>query len=261
MGTVSGPPPLVGSSSKAVKWRKLGRRCKIDAELSPLLDLKVYRYCTIAEALLLIRHGQLAFAKPKTWTDVYEKHVSQELFQPGAMFESFDGYVKCVSFEFSSEAMWRFYASASGGLVRLSWTLRQLLLALDAAEWGDDGKIYAGRVRYQAAPAIRTMVRKTRTGDPKLVSSVAMQALLMKRAGFSFENEIRIAFFPSVRRRGDKPWTVSGVSTNEVHELLIDPYLTNWQAQELVGLFKDVLKVSFPVGQSLFGSVFDSGPM
>ncbi len=57
----------------------------------------------------------------------------KELFGDKAVFEDLPGYVKCMSLEYSSEAMWRTY-STSGGLVRLSWKFGQFVEPWEAGQ-------------------------------------------------------------------------------------------------------------------------------
>jgi len=239
-------------------WDNIGRRVRLDRLLASHLDAKVYRYCSVAEALMLLRGGAWTFMKPTTWPDVYEKHVGKELFGDAAIFETLPGYVKCVSLEYSSEAMWRTYAS-TGGLVRLSWRLQDLVDELDAASFDRDGKVYLGVARYVDEPAIRAEVARIKTAGVKPASQKAMRVLMMKRFGFASENEIRICFFPE---RGVAPpfCTATRFNPTMVDRMLIDPYLKPWQANELVKLFRDELKMPFRVSQSQFDTVYDPAP-
>lgn len=239
-------------------WENLGSRIRLDRALTPHLDAKVYRYCTIAEALLLLRGGAWTFVRPASWPDVYERHVSKELFGDAAVFKSLPGYVKCVSLEYSSEAMWRTYAT-TGGLVRLSWRLDDLIDELDRATWDADGKVYVAAARYLDAPAIRREVARVGKMGSKSTSQNAMRVLTMKRFGFASENEVRLCYFPG---GGVAPavCTASGIDPARVDRMLIDPYLKPWQASELVKLFKDELKMPFEVRQSCFDTIYDGAP-
>jgi hypothetical protein len=249
--------PLYKEPAKKVGWVPRGRRVRLDPLLLPYLHAIVYRYSSFAEAFMLIGRGVWTFAKPSTWRDNYEKHVSKELFENTAVFADFPGYVKCVSFEYSSEAMWRTY-STSGGLVRMSWSLDNLIDLLDAADWGGDGKVYVGPVRYMEAPAIRVAVNTLKAAPkPEQRSQHAMRALMMKRSGFAFENEIRLCFFPSPNDPPAEPFHgASGFPHDTIRQVLIDPYLSSWQAREIQYVLKDVLRVPCDVEQSKFDTVY-----
>jgi len=246
----------VYESPDYVQWVDAGRRVKLDSKLADHLSVKVYRYCSLAEALMILRSRSWAFARPSAWPDVYEKHVGVELFADAAVFEKLPGYVKCVSLEYSSEAMWRAYSSP-GGLVRLSWVLSDLVDVLDAATFPEDGKIYLAAARYVEAPTIRSEVARVKKMGAKQVSQEAMRILMMKRFGFASENEIRICFFPAKKHLGD--YCVARLPSDlKVDRLLIDPYLPSWQARELAAMFTKDVKVPFPVSQSRFDTVYDS---
>jgi hypothetical protein len=239
-----------------LRWIDVGKRVRLDELIAPYTEAKVYRYCTLAEALMLLREGLWAFLKPTSWPDVYERHVGTELFGDSAVFEKLPGYIKCVSLEYSSEAMWRTYSS-TGGLVRLSWKLSDLIDVLNTASFDGEGKVYVGVARYVSAPVIRAEVGRIKKTGTKVASQQAMRVLMMKRFGFASENEIRICFFP-----GDalKPLTRTATFSGptKVDRMLIDPYLVPWQANELVKLFRDELRVPFSVTQSQFDTIYDS---
>lgn len=135
--------------------------------------------------------------KTPTGREDSARHIAQELFEVNRQFADLVGFVKCVSLEYSSEAIWRAYSSA-GGLVRLSWSFGDFLTMLQRATWPRNGKIYVAPVRHLSAPKLRVELNLFK--NAKRSSQHAMRALLMKRTGFAFENEIRISYFPAARR-------------------------------------------------------------
>lgn len=256
--SLRGKFPVSEPLPRKLHWVDVGKRVKLDPLLEPHLDATVYRYATLAEALMLLRDGTWTFLRPAAWPDAYEKHVFKELFGDKAVFDDLPGYVKCMSLEYSSEAMWRTY-STSGGLVRLSWKLGELVEEFNRTDWSREGKVYLGAIRYLQPKAIREEVERIKASGDKVVSQRAMRVLMMKRFGFAFENEIRVCFLPM---RGLKPdvWKASGFRRDKVARLLVDPYLKPWEAGQIVALFKDVLGVPFPVSQSVFDTVYAGPP-
>jgi hypothetical protein len=92
-----------------------------------------------------------------------------------------------------------------------------------------------------------------------------MAALLMKRWGFRFENEIRVACFRPAKGSSTAPdgavakaiqstAVAKGVPANTIGALLIDPYLAEWQSKELIRLFESKLKAPFKIKRSSFDS-------
>lgn len=239
-----------------ISWKQAYENIYVDPELDVLQNYSVYRYASIAEALALCR-GIITLSSPLSWPDKYESLVLGNLFSVGAPFSKAVPYVKCFSVEYSSEAMWRVYSGA-GGLARVGLKLPSLLEGLSQSTWPSKGKVYVGRVRYMDAPQLRSEVDAiaTRTPKPKATMNNAMPALLMKRAGFSFENEIRVAFLPPTSSELGQNASVREFPTNRITKILLDPYLPKWQTDEIRSLFVDHLKVPFGV----YRSAFDDSP-
>ena len=234
-----------------VDWKLSGANLRLDPAVGALLSERIYRYASIAEALMLCS-GKMTFASPALWPDKYESHVIDKLFATPGPFARAVPLVKCFSLEYSSEAMWRTYSGA-GGLIRLSIRLSDLVDELNKMAWPVRGKIYAGRVRYMKPVSLRTEVARL-SGDKHLKRTMnhAMPALLAKRAGFAFENEIRFAFLPN-RTQGEMRFvTVKGFPSQKLQRILIDPYLPKWQADELVRLFRGRVSAQCKVEQSSF---------
>jgi hypothetical protein len=122
-----------------------------------------------------------------------------------------------------------------------------MIIALDEAVWRDgttrlpDHKIYCGRVRYMATPDLRREVDAF-AGKPggREISPLSAPALLAKRDAFQFENEVRTALMmPSGRRSlaTDALKKLIAVAKSKrisraVEQILLDPYLPAWQANE-----------------------------
>lgn len=242
--------PIFETSPPAVAWREVGDNFYIDQDLDSLSSNSVYRYSSIAEAILLCR-GKVSFAKPDNWPDKYEGHLVRALFSDGAPYSKTVPFVKCFSIEYSSEAMWRVYAS-SGGLVRMGIRIPNLIEGLKKCVLPFPAKIYLGRVRYMEAFNMRKAIEEIATSYPKKVMNNAMSALLMKRSGFSFENELRVAIFPSKNNNLQEVITLEGFPIESISRMLIDPYLSKWQADLLGSIFVDQLRVPFDVHRSSF---------
>ncbi len=238
--------PLRQTSFDPIAWRTEGR-CLIDPALDSIRDYAVYRYASVSEALALC-DGRMSFLSPTKWPDKYESHAVAKIFADDSGFKDARPFVKCFSVEYSSEAMWRTYTSKGTG-VRIGIGLDDLIGALDQAKWPSRCQIYVGRVRYMAAAKVRTTVaalasaKKQKPGD-------FMAALLLKRAGFVYENEVRVAIIP--KKAPASALEASTVSPDIIRRILLDPYLPEWQATELISVFKDRLPKKIRVSQSEF---------
>ena len=241
--------PVSGSQLPQVKWKSVGKRVRVDSALDHLRYRICYRYAPIAEVVALL-DGRMTFAHPRTWPDQYE-HLVNSLFGTEAPFSSCVPYVKCFSLEYSSDAMWKIY-SGPGGLVRVGISLNRLIEQLDSMKFPCNGKIFLGRVRYMRPAALRNAVASLAKSSPKDAAAHAMQALLMKRAGFAFENEIRIAFLPgSEAEVNSEHVSASGFNPQRIKRALLDPYLAEWQTDEIRRLFGKLNK-SLVVDRSKF---------
>jgi hypothetical protein len=261
----SRPQPVQRSKFETIKWlpRQKKSRLILDPELESLYErnVTVYRYASLTEALSLFDQGSWQFKRPSAWRDPYEQHVGSRLFDKSGPFSKIDAFAKCFSLEFQSEAMWRLYAQPEG-LVRLSFCLRDVLHAVEQATHpnGATPKVYVGRARYMTPPALRRAVDELVIGKPKMVSRLAMPAVLMKRDGFMFENEIRVCFSAGSlttdprtdNLRVNTTRTVSGLSKEIVTHVLLDPYASKPVAASWTRLLKESCGLACDVTQSKF---------
>lgn len=247
--------PIFSDSIPQINWREESKNLYVDPGLDQISHYSVYRYCSVAEALLMCG-GNISFATPKKWPDKYENHLVERLFSKSAPFSKAVPFVKCFSIEYSSEAMWRIY-TGPGGLVRFGIKISELVEALKECKKPFAAKMYIGRVRYMDPAKMRSELDLIVKNKPKAVMANAMPALLMKRSGFSFENELRVAMLPASRTIKHQVVTLSEFPFAKINRLLIDPYLPEWQAGQLISVFKDQLRVPFKVGRS----TFDSDPL
>jgi hypothetical protein len=259
--------PIRRDEFDELRWLPaLRSRVVLDPELTThyARNSTIYRYASLTEATCLLGQGRLQLKRPSAWRDPYEKHVGKRLFGKPGPFAAIAAYAKCFSLEPQSEAMWRLYAS-SDGLVRLSFGLRDLIDALDAATHSSEPrpKLYVGRARYMPQPSIRRSVERIAIGPTKSVSRVAMQAILMKRSGFVFEDEVRACFLYKQLRKDTQltpPETreISQVSSDVVTSVLLDPYATKSLARTWKQRLVDGCKVTCKVEQSKFDLSPDS---
>jgi len=256
--------PNIVNALMRVAWTALPNgdpRVLIDDGLASNLDQAIYRYGSMTEALALVRHRSWRFKQPQSWSDRFEGHVAKGLFGDGAPFEGIKAYAKCFSFEPYSEPMWRLYRSDDGECVmRLSMTLRGLIETLTKmlhAVQGD-AKVYVGRMQYMRPSALKAAVIQQGQRHPKPVSRLAMDALLMKRHGFLFEQEVRACFVFGAENAFDASSKIpefhdlGSASTDAITEMLIDPYVSTLVADAWKQVFKVVYKVPFRVEQSKF---------
>lgn len=248
--------PLLESRCPDIKWdhrfKTLPTPVGFEKILEPLLSRRVYRYCTLPELLALFCRSEWTFLSPQKWPDKYERHVCDLLHKEKGPFAYATPFLKCMSFQYSSNAMWRTYAGPLG-VFRLSITLGDLIRMIGQAEPSHSAKVYVVRTRYLKAANLREEVRRLTDQKPaKDVARYAVPPLTLKRDGFSYENEVRLC---AMTKNGDLPLeaiTFTNVIPRHVHEVLIDPYMPAWQADEVRRLLVDQVQVEAVVGQSRF---------
>jgi hypothetical protein len=241
--------PLHADALPELSWARSGTRVAIDRAADDLARFQVYRYCSIAEAVQLLSRGQWAFAHPRTWPDKFERHISRELFDDGGPFARSAAYVKCLTLEFSSNALWKTYAG-NGGVVRIGIALQDLVAMFDAARL--PATLHVVRVRYLDERRLQRAVTKLKHNPPVATAAQAMRALTLKRAGFAYENELRLCLL--LRRQAAPPpvLVLEGIKFARVRSLQFDPYLPAWQAEQLRHLFQRSLGVKARIAQSRF---------
>ena len=80
-----GVPGILRTEHPAsIHWQRRGQRLHVDPELDRVSS--VYRYCSIGEALSLVRHGKISFAHPTSWKDKFEHEVQSTIFGTGRRF-------------------------------------------------------------------------------------------------------------------------------------------------------------------------------
>ncbi len=229
-----------------IAWTKVpGTAIYVDPELKKRRGM-IYRYVRPEPEADALLERRWRFDHPTAWTDKYEAYIANHLFDKRKTRESpmggvapFDGmaiYAKCFTFDNPSEALWQLNKLKA----RLTFTLEGLIRSLATAQ-RDDGlpvpKIYIGRARYMDPWVIHDAIEALRKSDPKKASRFAVPALLMKRIGFGFENEIRVYMVGTGEPSRD--FVELTVEHHGIEELMINPYLREMVAQDLLQKYGD----------------------
>lgn len=248
-----------------ISWdtKTYGESIHVDKTLVHRRYSTVYRYVPIVEADSIVRNKIWWFDKPTCWPDKYESYVARELFGGNAPFGNMGVYAKCFTFHHSSEPIWQL----SKDRVRLRFTLDKLIRSLASAKRTDRGplpKLFIARTRYMDPWAVRDTIDQLKLSRPKPVGRGAVPALLMKRIGFNYENEIRACFVFGEGSVGDAKHLEIEVDDNAINQLMTNPYAgtlngppikvePNLAPDEIEARFKDQ-KENFTIERSQFNS-------
>jgi hypothetical protein len=208
--------------------------------------LQVYRYCSLPEAFELLGGKRWAFTHPSKWPDPYESHVSSRLFGEGGPFAGAGIFAKCLSVDFRSNALWSMY-SGRYGVVRIGIRVQDLVSVLssaivtapDAPARALKASFYVSRCRYMEPTDIRRETDRFVQGGSRADTRAAMRVLTMKRDGFQYENEVRIAMLLG-RHKSPASAPVRHLQLHRlpVQSILLDPYLAAHEAPPLENLMR-----------------------
>lgn len=246
--------PLSATALPAPDWRACARvRARgatgtghavfVDAGIDDLAQRQVYRYCSLPEAIEWLSARRWSFVDPARWPDPYERHVTDRLFGDGGRFARLGVYAKCVSLDFGSHALWSMYAGKTG-VVRIGIRLQNLVAMLGGAAVLTEGsgvapaaRFFLTRCRYMAAARLARAVGQVARERAPATAESAMRALAMKRDGFRYENEVRIAMLLRAGRGPRAPARTLVLRSLPVESVMVDPYLPPHEAAPLVALF------------------------
>lgn len=248
--------PLTADSLPEIAWRACspartrnpdrsprpkGHPVFIDAAFdNDFAGLQVYRYCGLPEAFELLGTKRWAFLHPSKWPDPYESHVSDRLFGRTGPFAGTGVFAKCLSVDFRSNALWSMYGGRNG-VVRIGIRVQDLVSVLSSSTVtvpGAEGRplnasFYVSRCRYMEPTDIRRETGRFVKGESRADTRAAMRVLTMKRDGFQYENEVRIAMLLNRQSAVKNPVRHLHLHRLPVTSILIDPYLRDHEAEPL----------------------------
>ncbi len=202
------------------------------------LDQPIYRIIPVQWLEELFVTGFNVLVNPREWDDPFENFIlkSKIRFDAGEIGEigfSDDYYAQCWSFHKASDAMWRIYSPNKDG-VRIKTTIRKLAGSLSANlnEW-KNSQCFIGKVRYLPNKKLLAFANTALTGMPS--SSSFANTLLVKRPAFSHEKEVRLIYFDKNNTENHRLFRYSINAHDLIDQIMIDPRLTETDANILKG--------------------------
>jgi hypothetical protein len=193
----------------------------------------VYRIISQKRLLEMFSERANTLVNPVLWDDPFENFIREfkGRLPSGEIVEfaqRYDFYGQCWTLLGGTDAMWRIYSSDKQS-VRIKVRLKTLVesLAIRAK-----GIVLCGRVRYLDAAGLlkwaKRVLHDSRDPDVRLLG----RTLLVKRAAFAHENEVRILYLG-----GDTQGSLFRYRLDPhafIEELTVDPRLSAEQAATLV---------------------------
>jgi hypothetical protein len=200
-----------------------------------LLDTEIFRVYSLDKFLISLNEKSIHFIKPKYWDDPFEGFFLENTFWrtergtkvhwiPEIDRERF--YAQCWTFNKESDFMWRLYAPKKDGIMIRS-TIRKIIQYLQGMP---NGEFFIGKVVYHTQNEIKGKYLQIDKSFSLL--NLILESLLIKRAEFKEENELRLIHFsPDSSTPGDGPIGFSDPSAFDTFdrllfdEIIIDPRL------------------------------------
>jgi len=164
-------------------------------------DTKIYRVISIERFFELIENKNLVLVKPKLWDDPFENFLSKTVMtdsygEQGIFNITNEFYGQCWTQKKECDGIWRNYASLQSG-VKIQTTVEKLLNVI----YDDSNNFsmihsFIGKVEYMSDKKIKDFL-----SHPNFLNWVTdtsgknpAQTLLIKRAEFSYEREVRVLY-------------------------------------------------------------------
>src|SRR5262249_22076983 len=209
----------------------------------------VYRIISQERLLEMFREGVNTLVNPVLWEDPFENFIREfkGRLPSGEIVEfaqRYDFYGQCWTLRGGTDAMWRIYSSDKQS-VRIKARLKTLLesFAINAK-----GIVLVGKVRYLDAEGLlkwaRRVLHEDRDPDVRLLG----RTLLVKRAAFAHENEVRVLYFGGDTQGNLFRYRVDPHAL--IEEMMVDPRLSAEQAAALVNEITTKTKFRGPISHS-----------
>lgn len=164
--------------------------------------------------------------QPSLWEDPFENLILKSPVrlsngETGEFEFHGDLYGQCWTLGGASDAMWRIY-SPDKKAVRLRTTVRKALegLAHNFGDWAHT-QAFIGRVRYLSDRKIKEFVENAFQGG--LTPRSCAESLLVKRAAFKHEREVRLVYFERSNQKHPKGNFLYPIAHGMIDQIMIDP--------------------------------------
>jgi hypothetical protein len=236
------------------RWIERGRWIHLDESLSRKTDqIILYRYVPLTQLLVQTETGQLTFVSPSKWDDRFEGDLTTGLFGDTKPLSGVDVVARCFTTEYRSDAIWRLYGDPRP-TVRIKFKLVELVEALEAKQ-SLAFKAYISPVRYDTPLTVRRSLRLSLAelcSAPSAVkASSAAEIFFLKRDAYSFEREVRVILIGE--RLG--PVYALPFPSAAISEVLLDPRLSQWEAEPLTKLIQRALPNALVQQSTLAGGI------
>ena len=205
-------------------------------------DTPIYRIFSKDRLFQMFQNKENVLVWPTKWEDPFENFilrapVETEDGERGTFSFHKDFYGQCWTLHKASDAMWRIY-SPNKDAVRVRTTIDKLAKSVSAnlGQWAHV-QAFIGKVEYLSDKGLQNFAETIfRSG---LDSSAPARSLLVKRAAFSHEREVRVLYFEKDRvAHPDGLYRYQIDPHDLIDQIMIDPRLSLEEVEKLKGEIK-----------------------
>jgi hypothetical protein len=195
----------------------------------------VYRIISQTRLFEMFAERVNTLVNPVLWDDPFENFIRQFKGRlPSGEIVEFaqrhDFFGQCWTLLGGTDAMWRIYSSDTQS-VRIKVRVKTLVesLAISAK-----GIVLAGRVRYLSSDGLLKWARRVLHDDQDPDVRLLGRTLLVKRAAFAHENEVRLLYMNLGGETRGNLFQYRIDPHRFIEEMIVDPRLTAEQAAGVV---------------------------
>jgi hypothetical protein len=209
----------------------------------------VYRIISQKRLFEIFSERVNTLVNPVLWDDPFENFIRaiKGRLPSGEIVEfsqRYDFYGQCWTLLGGTDAMWRIYSSDKQS-VRIKVRLKTLV---ESVAMNAKGIVLAGRVRYLDSAGLlkwaKRVLHDSRDPDVRLLG----KTLLVKRAAFAHENEVRILYLGGNTQGSLFRYRLDPHAF--IAEMMVDPRLSEQEAATLIETIKTKTGFRGPISHS-----------
>ena len=204
----------------------------------------IYRVTDVSRFFDLVINKSIALVRPDKWDDPFENLLTRTEFRRNdkdvMYFATTEYYYgQCWTLNKECDGMWRNYASLDRGVKVRSTSYKLLNSIYNNSDYMSQIQYYVGKVEYLTDKQILNILR-----SPEFIKWVTdatgkneVKTLLIKRAEFNYENEVRLLYKDIDNKHKDCVIFFNIDPIKFIDEVVFSPKMSN----NMFNIYKDTL--------------------
>lgn len=192
-------------------------------------------------ARMILDRARLRLSPVRSWSDPYEAWWCGLLFDNPAPLKGYNAYGVCLTTGAHDEPRWRMAAfgrEPDAPIVRLRSSAFRMNAVANALASSLIGTAYLGDVRYKRQSLIADLAARVAATEEKPPIDVAAEMLMLKRAAFRFEQEVRLLWLDQAEPREEVLVEIDPLSVFD--QLMVSPHAMPAQISEIESYCRDL---------------------